>query len=359
LAAVALTVLLSGCSSSEEDASDNGQKAFDRVLAKVKGLEGAERAKKLAALAKAEGGELTFYTSLVSETEEAVADEFEEAYDVEVSVYRASGETVAQRVSEEADAGFRGADVVETGGPEMAGLAKEGLFMRYRPDGADELVEGSLHREWTAVRFNTFVVAWNTKAVSKDEVPRSYEELAEPRWKGKLVIEEQDADWYKAMLEYLMAEGKSEAEADEVLRGIAANAQVATSHSLMTQLLSAGEFALAPDQYQYQVKDAQEDGAPVENEPFVEPVFSRPQGMALMNTAKHPAAAVLFADWLVGPGQKVLVESNQEVSRKDLNFTQSAKRRPIDVEEFEAQTEEWDDRYAKLISGVPKAPEPE
>ena len=81
----------------------------------------------------------------------------------------------------------------------------------------------------------------------------------------------------------------------------------------MTQLLSAGEFAVAPDQYQYQVKDAQDDGAPIKNEPFVEPVFPRPQGMALMKTAKHPAAAVLFADWLVGPGQEVLLESNQEV----------------------------------------------
>ena len=126
LALFALIALLSGCSSSEDDATEEGQEGFDRVLAEVKGLEGAERAKKLAAMAKNEGGEVTFYTSLVSETEEAVADEFEDAYDVEVSVYRASGETVAQRVSEEADAGFRGADVVETGGPEMAGLSKTG-----------------------------------------------------------------------------------------------------------------------------------------------------------------------------------------------------------------------------------------
>ena len=359
LALFALIALLSGCSSSEDDATEEGQKGFDRVLAEVKGLEGAERAKKLAAMAKNEGGEVTFYTSLVSETEEAVADEFEDAYDVEVSVYRASGETVAQRVSEEADAGFRGADVVETGGPEMTGLSKDGLFVSYRPDGSDELVEGSLHKDWTALRFNTFVVAWNTKLVPKGEEPRSYEDLTDPRWKGKLIIEEADADWYKAMLEYLMSEGKSEAEAEKVMQGIAANAQVATSHSLMTQLLSAGEFAVAPDQYHYQVKDAQDDGAPVKNEPFVEPVFPRPQGMALMKSAKHPAAAVLFADWLVGPGQEVLLESNQEVSRKDLNFTQDAERRLIDVEEFESQTEEWDDRYAKLISDAPKAPEPE
>ncbi len=356
---MALTALLSGCSSSDDDAAEEGQQGFDRVLSEVRGLEGAERAKKLAAMAKAEGGELTFYTSLVSDTEDAVADEFEDAYDVEVSVYRASGETVAQRVSEEAKADFRGADVVETGGPEMAGLTKEGLFVSYRPDGADELVEGSVQKGWTAVRFNTFVVAWNTELVPKGTEPRSYEELADPRWKGKLVIEEEDADWYKAMLEHLMSEGKSEAEAEKVMEGIAANAQVATSHSLMSQLLSAGEFALSPDQYQYQVKDAQDDGAPLTNEPFVEPVFPRPQGMALMKTAKHPAAAVLFADWLVGPGQEVLAESNQEASRKDLSLSQGAERKQIDVVEFESQTKEWDDRYEKLISGAPKAPEPE
>ena len=359
LTLVALTAVLSGCSSSGDDAAEDGQKGFDRVLAEVEGLKGDERAKKLAAMAKNEGGELTFYTSLVSETEEAVADAFEDAYDVEVSVYRASGETVAQRVSEEADADFRGADVVETGGPEMVGLSNDGLFVSYRPDGSDKLVEGSLQKNWTAVRFNTFVVAWNTKLVAKDERPRSYEELADPRWKGKLVIEEEDADWYKAMLEYLMSEGKSEAQAEKVMEGIAANAQVAASHSLMTQLLSAGEFTASPDQYQYQVKDAQDDGAPLESKPFVEPVFPRPQGMALMKTAKHPAAAVLFADWLIGPGQEVLLESNTEVARKDLNESVDAERRPIDVVEFESQTKEWDDRYAKLISGAQKAPEPE
>ena len=360
LAVIALTALLSGCASTSEDASEDGQKGFDRVLSKVRGLEGPERARKLAAMAKAEGGELTFYTSLVSDTEEAVADEFEDAYDVEVSVYRASGETVAQRVSEEAKADFRGADVVETGGPEMAALSKEdGLFVDYRPDGSDKLVEGSIQKNWTAVRFNTFVVAWNTKLVPKGDEPRSYEELADPRWKGKLVIEEEDADWYKALLEHLVSAGKSEAEAEKVLQGIAANAQVATSHSLMTQLLSAGEFALSPDQYQYQVKDAQDDGAPLTAEPYVEPVFPRPQGMALLKTAKHPAAAVLFADWLVGPGQEVLLESNQEASRRDLTFSRGAERKPIDVVEFDSQTKEWDERYAKLIRDAPKAPEPE
>ena len=189
-------------------------------------------------MAKDEGGELTFYTSLVSDTEEAVADAFEDAYDVEVSVYRASGETVAQRVSEEADAGFRGADVVETGGPEMVALTNDELFVELCPDGVRQLVEGSLQKSWTAVRFNTFVVAWNTELVPAGEEPRSYEELAEPRWRGKLVIEEEDADWYKALLEHLdRRRARARRRPRSVMEGIAANAQVAASHSLMTQLL--------------------------------------------------------------------------------------------------------------------------
>ena len=354
-----LAAILPGCSTSNEDASEDGQKGFDRVLSKVQGLTGDERAKKLAAMAKAEGGELTFYTSLVSETEEAVADTFEDEYDVEVSVYRASGETMAQRVSEEADADFRGADVVETGGPEMAALSKAGLFVGYRPEGASRLVRGSLQKGWTAVRFNTFVAAWNTDLVPKGEEPRSYEDLAEPRWRGKVVIEEEDADWYKALLEHLISEGKSEPQAQRVLEGIAANAQVATSHSLMSQLLAAGEFAVSPDQYQYQVEDSRDDGAPVAAKPFVEPLFPRPQGMALLKSAKHPAASVLFADWLVGPGQEVLLESNQEAARSDLSQSRGAQVKPIDVVEFEARTKEWDERYEKLIRRTPKAPEPE
>ena len=322
----------------------------------MKGLEGAERAKKLAAMAKAEGGELTFYTSLVSDTEEAVADEFEDAYDVEVSVYRASGETVAQRVSEEAEPASAEPMSWRPAGRRWPGWQGR-AFVRYRPDGADELVKGSVHQDWTAVRFNTFVVAWNTKLVPKERCPAptrssptTLEGQAGDRGAGRRLVQG-DA-------RIPDGGGQERGRGGQGAEGIAANAQVATSHSLMTQLLSAGEFALAPDQYQYQVKDAQDNGAPLEAEPFVEPVFSRPQGMGLMNTAKHPAAAVLFADWLVGPGQKVLLESNTEAPQGPQR-TQSAERRNIDVEEFEAQTKEWDDRYAKVISGTPKAPEPE
>jgi iron(III) transport system substrate-binding protein len=81
--------------------------------------------------------------------------------------------------------------------------------------------------------------------------------------------------------------------------------------------------------------------------------------MALLKSAKHPAASVLFADWLVGPGQEVLLESNQEAARRDLSQSRGAVAKPIDVVEFESQTKEWDDRYEKLISDTPKAPEPE
>jgi iron(III) transport system substrate-binding protein len=341
-------VALAGCGESGEDSAEKGEEAFERVFASVKGLDAEQRKLKLAAMAKREGGKLSVYTSLLDGVEAEVAEAFEDAYDVEVSVYRSTGETIAQRVSEEARADFRGTDVVETNGVEMSALREEDLLVPYRPAAASALVRGSLEDGWTATRFNKFEVSWNTERVPGGRGPRSVEELARPSWKGLVVLEAEDADWYKTLREYWIdKDGKSEAEANRLFESLARNARVASGHSLMTELLSAGEFAVAPSSYSYQTRAAIEKGAPLATEPTVEPVISRPQGVGLLKTAKQPATAVLFVEWLLTDGQEVLRKHDVDVSRRDL-ATGIAGEVFVDVDAFLDERKAWDDRYERL-----------
>jgi iron(III) transport system substrate-binding protein len=346
-----LTLLaVAACGGSEDSSAQRGEQAFERVLAALKGLQGEQRERKLVALAKAEGGQLSVYTSLTAGTETVVADAFEDAYDIEASVYRATSELVAQRVSEESKAGFRGADVLETGGSEMAALAREGMFAPYRPQAAAGLVPGSSHDGWTATRFNRFVVAWNSERARPGERPRSLQDLGHPRWQGRIVLEESDSDWYRALREHLTGRGgMSEEQADRLLEAIAANARVVNSHSLQIQLLGAGEFAVSPTIYLHQARDSAEDGAPVDYRPVVQPVVARPQGVGILKTARHPATALLYTEWLLTDGQQVLKANNVDPSRADL-----AGRQPgevaVDVDAYVEDAREWDQRYERLLS---------
>ena len=84
-----------------------------------------------------------------------------------------------------------------------------------------------------------------------------------------------------------------EAEADARFERIARNARVIEGHSLGAQLLAAGEVdALAPG-YAHNIDGLIEKGAPVAWTPAVEPVILRQNGVAILQDAKHPAAAAL------------------------------------------------------------------
>ena len=89
---------------------------------------------------------------------------------------------------------------------------------------------------------------------------------------------------------------------------MANGAKVVKGHTVMGELLSAGQFSVAASNYCYLVQRAADKGAPVAYQPFVQPVIARPQGAALMKSAPHPAAALLFVDWLLTEGQQVIVD---------------------------------------------------
>ena len=322
---------------------------FQRVIEQVQGLSGKQRADKLAKLAKAEGGALNLYTSMTSDVEDAVSEAFGDEYDIDVSVYRSDSETVLERLSQEARAGYRGADAVETNGPELFTLADQKVLSPYAPLARSTLVPGSAYDGWTADRFNKFVISWNTKLVKQGQQPRRWEDLADPKWKGKLEMELSDVDWYKTLWEYWVKHGKSPQEADRLFTAMARNAAFVKGHTVMGELLGAGEYAVSASNYSYLIQNGLEKGAPEAWKPVVQPVLARPNGVAVVRGAKHPAAAVLFTDWILSPaGQKLLAQLNLDVSRKDMVTAGNANQVLVDLPSLLKNQKTWEERYDKL-----------
>lgn len=339
----ALAVLAAGCGS--DTTAEGGADVAD-VIAAVETLPPAERLAKLQKLAEAEGGPVSLYTSISGGVVQEVVDAFEDATGIDVALYRASNETVEQRILEEADAGFHGADVVDTGGQSLLVLEGKDLLADYPFDPAP-LIDGAVHDGWAATRLQRFVAAWNTKT---GERPPSWEALGDPEWKGRIAIEPGDWDWYSRLWTYWVEErGVTAAEADARFERIANNAKVIEGHSLGAQLLAAGEVdALAPG-YAHHIDGLVAKGAPVAWTPAVEPVILRQNGVALLEEAKHPAAAALFAEWALGPGQAAYAASGYRSSRRDAK-TPDGEFRAIDEERLNAERQRWIDGWKRLIT---------
>jgi iron(III) transport system substrate-binding protein len=352
--ATAAVVFIAACGGgppTEPSKQEAGKQSsgYEKVFAAVEGLDSEQRLDKLAKLAEEEGGQLSLYTSLTSDVENAVVDAFEDAYDLDVSVYRADSETVLKRLSEEHKAGFRGADAVETNGGELFNLNREKVLVEYQPSALPALVEGSDFDGWTATRFNKFVISWNTKLVPDGEQPKSWIELADPKWDGKLSLELGDVEWYKTLFEWFRKQGKSEAETQKIFEDMARGGTVTKGHTVMGELMAAGDIAVAASNYSYLVQQLEDKGAPAAWKPTVEPIISRPNGAGLVRNATHPAAAVLFLEWLLSDeGQKVLVKERLDVSRKDLATAKGAEEVRVDIPSFIEHQDEWTDRYEKL-----------
>jgi iron(III) transport system substrate-binding protein len=250
-------------------------------------------------------GELNLYTSAQADDMGPLIAAFEKKYGVKVTVWRASSEKVLQRAVQEARANKHTMDVAETNGPELEALSREKIFTAVKSPHLADLIAPAIrpHGEWVGTRLNVFVQAYNTKAVKKEELPKTWEDLANPKWKGKLGIEQEDSDWLAGQFAEL-----GDARAAKVFKDIvtANGMSVRKGHTLLTQLVQSGEIPLALTVYNYKAEQLKNKGAPIDWF-TIGPAIARPNGIGVAAKAPHPHAAVLFYDFEISEeGQKIL-----------------------------------------------------
>jgi len=283
-----------------------GQVKSNATAADVGLYAGPDRLQKLIEGAKKEK-ELSLYTSAQSDDMGALVGAYENKYGVKVNVWRASSEKVLQRAIAEARANRNSVDIVETNGPEMESLHREKVLQRINSPHHADLIAPALrpHGEWVGTRLNVFVQAYNTKAVRREELPKTWEDLLNPKWKGKLGIEQEDSDWLAGMFAEL-----GEAKGTRLFKEIVAKngISVRKGHTLLTQLVVSGEVPLALTVYNYKAEQFKGKGAPIDWF-SIGTAIARPNGVGVARRAPHPHAAVLFYDFEIGEeGQRILAQ---------------------------------------------------
>ena len=359
--AVGTVLVLAACGGSPTSPSaggnaneDSGPTKAEELYEEMAGLSGQERRDRLVELAAEENG-LNLYTSMNADILDEVVSAFEDEFDIEPSVYRAGSETVLQRILQESDAGFPGNDVVETNGSELGALQQEGVMAQcVAQELIDQVPEAGQSEAWTSTRFNLFAPSWNTNMISGDMVPTSWEDLADPKYDGQLALELGDYDWYLGLTDYWLEEGKSQEEIDQLFADMVDGAVVVKGHTVMAELMSAGQFGIAASNYTYIVEAAKAAGAPVETQPYVNPVIARPNGGSCMKTAENPATAMLFMDWLLDEGQQLIADLELTPAIQQGGALSGTDLVAIDSQKLLEEGQEWSDKYDELLAGAEK-----
>jgi iron(III) transport system substrate-binding protein len=347
---------LAGCGSAPTAGGAGSGGTSGDAYAKYAALTGAARTDQLLAAARKEGS-LAIYTSN-TDIDDLVAG-FEKTYSgIKVNVYRANSETVLQRVSQEAAANKTANDIVDTNDAELDAMSGQHLLVPYTGPGKAALRPEAAFPDWTASRFNAFVVGWNTKLVPKGQEPKSLQELAGPKWKGRISMEMGDWDWYLAWQTYLTTkQGMPEAQAAALFRSLAGNAKIVKGHTVQGELLSSGQFAVALSVYSHTVDKAAEKGAPIAWRPAVQPVMLRPNGVGLMSRPKHPAAALLWMDWVLTGGQTFIAGAKRiPAARSVPGFTNpippGTQTFDVPIDKLRTESKKWQTAYDGLVRGA-------
>ena len=295
-------------------------------------------------------GEVTVYTSLIQEDLIALSTAFEKKYGVKVKGWRASSEKVLQRAVTEARANRSDADIIETNGPELEAMYREKVLQPLRSPHLKDLLPQAIrpHGQWVGTRINMFVQTYNTKLVAKDEVPKSYADLANPRWKGRLGIEAEDEDWFAMVVTEL-----GEEKGLQTFREIAKNGfSVRKGHTLLAGLVASGEIPFALTTYSHGAEKMKQKGAPVEWF-AIPPAIGRANGVALARKPAHPHAAALFADFILSPEGQVILEKGGYVpaNLKVANPAQKLQLKSVDPAVVLDQSDKWKKLYGEIILG--------
>ena len=278
--------------------------------------QGADRIDRIAAAAKKEGT-LTLYTTIAEKDLPAIVKPFEDKYGVKVNVWRAGTDKVLQRAGAETRAGRHEFDVVHFGAPEMEALHREKILRPVNSPVHKDLLAGSVpaHKEWAATILSVWVQAYNTQAIRKSDLPKTYKDLLDPKWKGKLGIEVKNDDWFATVVHQM-----GEQQGLQFFRDLVAKNGISPrhGHTLLTNMVVSGEVPLALTVYNYMPEQAKKKGAPIDWF-VIEPAIARANAVGVARNAPHPNAALLFYEYLLGPdGQKAMVKidyvpTNQKV----------------------------------------------
>jgi iron(III) transport system substrate-binding protein len=311
-------------------------------VAELAAYNGTDREQRLLAGARAEG-KVLWYTSLAGSSYKDLAKAFETKYPgIKVETYRGTSTDIMTRVSAEAQANQIVADVLETTVPPLSYLRDNKLLLAYTfpqiakyPAATKESAgQGLIY--WAVDRETYSGVGYNTSVIPGSAVPKKYEDLLRPELKGKIGFVSNETG-VRAIGGMLHAKG------EEFVRKLKNQGVVLQSVSgrAMADLVVSGEVPLSPTVFRDHAVEVKNKGAPVEWVPM-DIVPTNTGGVAVLARAPRPHAALLMADFLLGPdGAKILGDLQYGSPLVPVSFKRWYPEAGMSLAQYEKAMEQW------------------
>ncbi len=263
--------------------------------------------------AKKEGAVTWYTTQIVNQFARPAAEIFEKKYGVKVNYARSDATDIILRVSNEAKAGRALADVFD-GTSSVPALKAEGLTAKFIPDSAKRLPARFIDAEgqWVAGNFYVHQPIFNTELIKRGTEPRKYEDLLDPKWKGRMSWSSLNSSSSAPGFIGIALAHMGEEKGMDYLRKLAAQniTPVNFAARQVVDQVVAGEYPMTLQAFHHHAVISAAQGAPVEWIPF-EPAMAVLSVIAVARDAPHPNAARLFVDFLMSEeGQKLLRDSD-------------------------------------------------
>jgi iron(III) transport system substrate-binding protein len=286
-----------------------------------------------------------------------VTDAFMKRYPgIKATYWQARNPEIVTRVLTEFQGGQSSVDVIlSDNAPPVVRAA--GAIMSYETVQKDVLY---LHDPTLpTVSLQIQALAFNTKKMKPAEAPKSWEDVANPKFKGMVALDDPlRAGPLSSMLAALKTQWNDDARFQKFLKGLKAlGVPVHKSTSAMFRLVISGEYPICMPALLHDVIEEMHKGTPVSYVKSNPPVVF-PRQAGIYAKAPNPNAAKLFAEWLISvEGQKTIDSLGRETSRNDFKsktsiesaFGKDMKPLPVTDKLFLEDPKKWLDTHVKPI----------
>ena len=292
-------------------------------------------------------GKVVWYTTLTTMEADTMGKKFKEKYPfIATEVWRSGAEKVMIRMQGEAQAKKNYADAVMITAAESELMRRKGLFAKYLSPERRFFPEGLKDTEgyWTDLYVNLNIVGYNTKLVAPKDVPKTYEDLLKPRWRGKMGMDTKAYEWFANMLKFM-----GEKKGLEYMKRLGEqNILFRTGRPLNATMVAAGEVEVGIALYNQRIEEMKAKGAPVQWL-AIDPIIPEIHPLSVNAHAPHPNAARLLVDYLLSKeGQEVIASFYRIPSREDVDPIIPNLKKGLKIMSPSFEMVDHYDRYVKL-----------
>ena len=286
--------------------------AHAQTAAEIVNYRGPDREQKLIDGARKEGQVVLYSALIVNQMLRPLAAGFMKKYPfIKMTYYRADSEELLAKLSAETRANSVVADLFESsGGGEIA--VEAGFTQPFYSPLLDLYPKIYLDPkgQLAPTRLSYFSIAYNTKQVPADKVPKTYADLLDPQWKGKLAWPYANTGRYLFMINLRLAWG--EERAMDYFKKLSEqkiiNFASGSARTLVDRVI-AGEYPIAINIYAHHPLISAGKGAPVYSQ-LMDPVPSAAGTLMMLKGAKHQHDAMLLADFILSKeGQEIMAQA--------------------------------------------------